>query len=144
MPENNDFIAINGNGADSDDNTDLFQEMVNNQLANIPTGKKLQFSDIKRICKYLSASIFDEDCSLWDGYITNMGEMNKSTYINFYFKKKKVALHRLLYGNFVEQLSDDEYLKFTCDNKGLCCTLSHLKKYKYQNKLSAVKNLQNQ
>jgi hypothetical protein len=42
--------------------------------------------------------------------------------------RKKKALHRLLYCNFIGDLYDSEYLKFTCDNKGKCCTLNHLKK----------------
>jgi hypothetical protein len=39
-----------------------------------------------------------------------------------------------LYCNFVEDLSDDEYLKFSCENKGNCCNIKHLKKFKYQKK----------
>ena len=44
-------------------------------------------------------------------------------------KNKKIALHRLLYCNFIEPLNDNEYLKFTCNNKGKCCSLKHLKKF---------------
>ena len=54
-------------------------------------------------------------------------------YINFYFRGKKIALHRLLYINFIGNLDDDEYIKFSCTNKGKCCNLNHLIKYKYVN-----------
>ena len=60
-----------------------------------------------------------------------MNNMHKGTYINFYFKNKKVALHRLLYSNYVSPLTIHEYLKFSCENKGVCCNVTHYKKYKY-------------
>lgn len=121
-------------------NDDLFKELLRRQLKNIPIDKKLQYSDIKRICKYIDTSIFDgESCCLWDGYITNINNINKGTYINFYFKKKKVALHRLLYTNFVEDLKKEEYLKFTCENKGRCCNVKHLKKFKYNKQKYSIK-----
>jgi hypothetical protein len=42
-----------------------------------------------------------------------------------------VALHRLLYSNFVAPLDSSEYLKFNCENKGICCNVNHYEKYKY-------------
>jgi len=115
--------------------SDLLKELLNKQLKNVPTSKKLQFSDMKRICKYINSSIFDEDhCCIWDGYVTNINNKSKGTYINFFFSKKKVALHRLLYNNFVGVLEDNEYLKFSCEYKGQCCNIFHLKKFKYQEK----------
>ena len=89
--------------------------------------------DQKRICKYICSSIFDENvCCIWDGYVTNINNKSKGTYVNFFFGGRKVALHRLLYTNFVEELHDNEYLKFSCENKGRCCNIHHLKKFKYQ------------
>lgn len=94
---------------------------------------------MKRICKYINNSIFDEDeCCLWNGYITNINNTNKGTYVNFYFRNKKVALHRLLYSNFVAPLSSSEYLKFNCNNKGICCNVNHYEKYKYS-KITDIK-----
>lgn len=125
---------------DNMDKDDILKELLSKQLKNIPSSKKLQFSDVKRISKYIDSSIFDENrCCLWDGYVTNMNNTCKGTYINFFFRKKKVALHRLLYVNFVGSLSADEYLKFNCENKGKCCNVFHLKKYKYQKKDSSEK-----
>lgn len=118
---------------------DLFMELHSRQIKNVPTEWKLSISDLKRICKYIKTSIFDDNnCCLWTGYITNMNNTNKGTYVNFYFKNKKVALHRLLYSNFVAPLDSSEYLKFNCDNKGVCCNLNHYEKYKYS-KPSTVK-----
>lgn len=117
-------------------NNRLLQELLLKQLKTVRTDKKLQYSDIKRICKYINTSIFDENnCCLWNGYITNTNNPNKGTYINLYFKKKKVALHRLLYENFIDELYSDEYLKFTCNNKGRCCNIHHLQKLKYRKKV---------
>lgn len=111
---------------------ELLNELIQKQLKNVPITKKLRYSDLKRLCKYFNTSIFDENkCCLWNGYITNERNTNKGVYINFYFKGKKIALHRLLYINFIDNLSDNEYLKFTCENKGKCCNVAHLKKFTY-------------
>lgn len=111
---------------------EIFRELLQKQLKKIQPSKKLQYNDIKRISKYITNSIFDENnCCIWNGYVTNSTKKNKGMYINFYFNSKKVALHRLLYVNFIDTLGDDEYLKFNCENKGKCCNIYHLKKFKY-------------
>ncbi len=111
----------------------LLKELIQRQLKDVPHDKKLQYNDLRRICKYVGTTLFDENCcSKWTGYVTNINNSNKGLYINFYFRKKKVALHRLLYANFVGHISDDEYIKFTCENKGFCCNIAHFKKFKYQ------------
>lgn len=116
-------------------NNNILKELLKRQLKNIPMEKKLQYQDLKRICKYIDTSIFDENtCCFWKGYVTNSNKLDKGTYINFYFKKKKAALHRLLYLNFVGELGDDEYLKYNCENKGVCCNIKHIKKFKYLKK----------
>ncbi len=111
---------------------EILKELISKQRKNVPLNKKLQYADIKRICKYIKHSIFDEDvCCLWTGYVTNANKSDKGTYVNFYFKKKKAALHRLLYLNFIGDLTENEYLKFTCENKGTCCNITHLSKFTY-------------
>ena len=113
-------------------NNDLLNELLKKQLKTVPLDKKFRYNDLKRLCKYVKSSIFDENvCTLWEGYVTNINNASKGIYINFYFKGKKTALHRLLYINFVGNLLDDEYLKFTCENKGKCCNVQHLKKFAY-------------
>lgn len=88
---------------------------------------------MKRISTYLIKSIFSNDCSIWTGYITQF--KNESYYINFYFNGKKVALHRLLYNNFLGDLDDSEYLKYNCENKGKCCNLNHFKRVLPENSI---------
>jgi hypothetical protein len=121
---------------------DLLKELLINQLKNINTNKKLNYGDMKRISKFLNNSIFHEtDCSLWNGYITNEKNHTKGTYINFYFNKIKIALHRLLYINYVGEISNKEYIRFTCDNKGKCCNINHMKKYSYNRSFLKTTNL---
>lgn len=112
--------------------SDLLDELLQKQLKTVPIDKKFRYIDLKRLCKYINTSIFDENiCSLWKGYVTNTNNISKGIYINFYFKGKKTALHRLLYINFVGALTDNEYLKFSCEHKGKCCNITHLKKFSY-------------
>lgn len=121
-------------------NNEIFKELIKKQLADVPLKWKLNINDMKRICKYINKSIFDKKkCCLWNGYITNINNSNKGTYVNFYFRNKKVALHRLLYSNFVAPLDSSEYLKFNCDNKGICCNINHYEKYKYSKNNNVVK-----
>lgn len=115
----------------------FLKELTDNQLKNVNHDRKLHFKDFRRIIKYINSSIFDDTkCCMWDGYVTNDTNSKRGTYVNFFFKNKKVALHRLLYENFVGQLGDDYYLKFSCDeekNCGKCCNIYHMIKYKYNN-----------
>lgn len=122
------IININKN---IEDKNKIFKELIAKQI-KVNNSNKLSVPDIKRISKNIVTSIFNlNECSIWDGYITNLNVKNRGTYINFYFKKKKVALHRLLYNNYVSVLNKDEYIKYTCENKGKCCNINHMKKYKY-------------
>lgn len=110
---------------------ELLDELIKKQLKNV-THNKMSFEDIKRLSKYIKSSIFDENnCSIWNGYITNSENETKGVYINFYYNAKKIALHRILYSNYVGELTDNEYLKFSCENKGKCCNVMHIQKFKY-------------
>jgi hypothetical protein len=102
-------------------------EMLRRQLHTVQSDKKLRADDIRRICEWISSSIFEKvRCSLWNGYITNDKHTHKWRYVNFYFNCKKVPLHRLLYINFVENLEDTEYIRYDCPNKGVCCNINHM------------------
>lgn len=109
------------------------RELKQKQLKSVPLSKRLRPSDIHRIVRHTDRSIFDEsNCCIWTGYITNLKNKRKGTYINFYFReKKKVALHRLLFANFKEDISDEDYIKYNCDNKGKCCNINHMIKFEY-------------
>lgn len=105
----------------------IFQELILKQRHDCDIDKKLTLMDIKRVSKNISTSIFDvSQCSIWNGYITNK-KNSKTCYINFYFRQQKVALHRLLYENYVNNLETNQYVKFTCSCKGKCCNVNHMK-----------------
>jgi hypothetical protein len=106
----------------------ILNEMLSRQLKNVQLAKKFTYKDIMRIVKHIDKSIFGKQCCIWKGFIANE-KPNKSPYINFYFREKKLALHRLLYSNYVNTLSSNEYIKYSCKNKGKCCTLNHMIKY---------------
>lgn len=116
-----------------DSQNQIIAEMIRNQLSDVAADKRLLHTDFRRIVRYIGTSIFTPGvCSLWQGYVTDRKTKNKGSYVNFYFRQKKVALHRLLYLNFLGPLADDEYVKFTCDNKGHCCSVHCLQKHKYR------------
>lgn len=110
----------------------IIAELIRNQLPVVRTDLRLQHSDFKRFARYLSVSIFAPGCSMWKGYVTDRTKTNKGSYINFYFHKKKVALHRLIYVNFIGALANDEFVKFKCVNKGHCCSVHCLEKNRYK------------
>ena len=98
----------------------ILSELVKNQKQNLSEDKKLLFNDFKRLSKHLSKSIFNKkECSLWN-------KNNYNLYIFFYLNKKKYSLHRLLYYNFIGPIKDSEYIKFSCNNKGICCNIYHI------------------
>lgn len=119
------------------DKKKILEELTSKQLKNISIERKLHYKDLRRIIKYIDTSIFDENiCCLWNGYVTNETNSKRGTYVNFFFRGKKVALHRLLFENFIGSLGEGYYLKFSCDdscNNGKCCNINHMIKYKYNN-----------
>jgi hypothetical protein len=108
-------------------------ELKKRQLPNVSLSKSFRTTDIQRIVQHTTTSIFDkEKCAIWTGYITNLQNRKKGTYINFYFRnKKKVALHRLLYANFKGEIGPRDYIKYSCSNKGKCCNINHIIKFEY-------------
>mgnify|MGYP000576626795 CR=1 FL=1 len=114
----------------------LVRELVSMQLQTVVPHRRLLHKDLRRLAKYIDSSINSDECCIWNGYVTNT-KNSRGSYINFFFRNKKVALHRLLYENFKGPLGDDCYIKFTCehdDNIGTCCNINHMIKYKYNTK----------
>ena len=111
-----------------------YLELSNNQLDEVDPSRKLSVNDMGRLLRYTKSSLFnDDECCLWNGYIANKKGINKKVkYAYFYFKKQKVALHRILFENYKDTLSNDEYIKFDCKNKGKCCNINHMNKFKYE------------
>ena len=103
--------------------TIIYQELIQKQRKNLVGDRKLSVQDLNRIASYLPDSIFTNKCSLWQGYIT---EINNNSFVNFFFNGKKQALHRILFYNFINDVNSNEYLKFTCENKGKCCSVNHI------------------
>lgn len=138
----NDSTGTSAGTSDSDDSyeeeipkmkkSDILKELMRRQLKRIPPENKLSYSDLERLVKRIRQSIFDKkQCCVWQGYITNSNSKKKVQYINFYFKGKKTALHRVLYNNFVKRIKVPGYITFNCPSKGKCCNVNHMifKKY---------------
>ena len=118
---------------------ELFNYMVLHQRKSVNPEFKLNFKDIRRIIKHTNGcSIFNKTCCQWDGYVT----YNKTYYINFYLHGRKIALHRILYINFINNLFENNYLTFKCNNKGSCISLNCIciKKLKKSNNISVTPN----
>lgn len=108
-------------------NDEFYLELIQSQRKDCRESKKLNLSELRRISKNLDNSIFDQSkCSIWNGYITNNNSDIKPSYINFYFRNKKIALHRLLFENYVNDIDKNQYLKYICSNKGICCNINHI------------------
>lgn len=116
---------INEKNNITNDKNNILEELIKNQLITVDYDKKFTLLDIKRLVNNIQTSIFSDNCCIWSGYIINS---KKNSYISFFIKNKKIALHRLLYCNFIGPLSDNEYIKYTCKNKGICCSIKHFKK----------------
>lgn len=86
---------------------------------------QLEINDLTRFLKHIETSIFNTDeCVIWSGSLTKCNN-GKSQYVNYYLNKRKLALHRILYINFVDDLEHNQYLKYVCNNPGLCCNIKH-------------------
>ena len=121
-------------------NEKILRELGTRQLPNLPTKWKLSTSDMRRICKGIDKNPFNKDeCVIWTGYVTNANNASKGKYINFYFRNHKVALHRILYSNYIDPLTDNDYIKFSCENKGVCCNINHYERYKYSKRTVPAK-----
>ena len=82
-------FVIKINNKTTDDKNKLYKEMISKQI-QVNNVNKLSTQDIQRITKNLNISIFDNnECSIWKGYITNINNKNRGTYVNFFLKKKK-------------------------------------------------------
>ena len=118
----------------------ILEELIKNQRNSVPIKYKLSNNDMKRLIKKLDKSIFDNECCNWDGSIVNK---NGKNYANFYFRQKKIALNRLLYINYVDDLEKGEYLKKICNCNSYCCNINHyVKKNKKIKKIIPENNKQ--
>jgi len=80
---------------------------------------RLTFIDLKRIDLLISGDITNSTkCCLYTG-------KPKGTYCTISFRGKKVSLLRILYHNLIEDINPHTRINHTCENKGICCNLSH-------------------
>jgi len=113
----------------------ILENLIKNQIDIIEIKSKLYLPDLKRLTNNLSKDIFCDECSLWKGPILNT---NNKEYISFFINGKKVTLNRILYKNYIGELEKKEYLKYSCINKGKCCTINHF--YKVNKKEKEINN----
>jgi hypothetical protein len=94
-----------------------------------PNKKDLKMSIIQLIKFLGNCNIGDNVLGIFD--LNKCCEYNSSANDkysnNFYINNKKIAIHRLLYINFVDDLDDNIYLKHKCINKN-CCNINHIEK----------------
>ena len=105
---------------------ELLTELISRQRKNIPQPVLLGFKDLNRIINNIDKSIFDNECTIWKGFIHSY---KNNHYINFFYKGSKKNLSRLLYYNFVGKIDEIEYIKNICKN-GKCCNINHYQKFK--------------
>jgi hypothetical protein len=121
----------------------VLMEMCTRQNKNIEKKYLLEYNDMIRILKNVDGNIFDNtNCIFWKGYMTKCNN-NKSSYVNFYLKKRKIALHRILYLNFIGSLDEKQYLKFKCANAGKCCNVNHILKVCNNENIINTQNIRN-
>lgn len=108
---------------------DIMGKLLDNQLPQC--NNRFKYNDMKRIVKQIRGDPFGDRCCLWYGYVTNSNVQKKGCYVNFYYKSKKQALHRLMYENYIGPLSPKSYIKYTCKNNGRCINVNHMTRRKY-------------
>lgn len=93
---------------------ELYQELLNNQLLNIDSSKKFQITDIKRISKKISNSIFNKkECTIW------------KCNTRFYFRRHRHCIRRLLYYNYIGDPTT-QHITLSCGNCK-CVNINHIK-----------------
>jgi len=107
----------------------IMDELISKQRKIMPQKRKLNYSDMSRIIKYVDKSLFDDKCCLWKGYVCCFNK-NKNYYINFFFGGKKIQINRLLYENYIGDVGKKEIIKNICENGGKCCNVYHYGKFK--------------
>jgi hypothetical protein len=107
---------------------EIVNKLFAKQIDNVDPKYRLNAKDIIRLSSYIGSDPFSEtECCKWKGAISKSSHQSK--YINFWFNKKKQALHRILYLNYKGELSKNKYLRFNCSNasmRGVCCNINHL------------------
>lgn len=96
------------------------EELIKYRRKDLDVTKKLSYKDCVRLLNNLDGSPFEEGCCSI--------KQNKLLHGFFYFNRKKVSISRLLYMNYVGDISDNEYVYRICRHKADCLNIGHLKK----------------
>lgn len=114
-------------------------ELVRNQLLDVPEENRLRLTDMERLAKFSDGhSYFDPVRStLFVGYVNK--NRPQDTCITFFFRKKKVALHRLLFQNYLGELTFRHYVRHLCGHRYSCVNILHLRRNDYVNKKTPPK-----
>ena len=103
----------------------IFRDFLRNQRKDVtPIGRygKLNFVECLRINKFLhNVDIFTDKCVVYE----NKNKNNK-TYISISYNGKKVSLLKLLYLNFVDDITNHSHIKYLCEHNGLCLSIKHI------------------
>lgn len=88
---------------------------------------RLHSGDVLRILKHIDGDIFGNECVIWKGPVSNLNNPKKGVYVKFFYRSKKLALHRILYHNLVSHIEKSAYMAYSCANSGRCLCLNHMR-----------------
>lgn len=106
---------------------EIFRKYFSQQRKNIANNDiygRMSFEDIKRVEKNIQGDIFSNECCSYKGEITN------KNYLTISFNGIKVSVLRLLYHNYIDDITENHILTYKCKNRSLCCCLNHLGCYR--------------
>lgn len=109
--------------------SETLRDLVTFQLPNIDFSVKLKYSDLIRLSPKLSVSPFRHQCSLWTAYVCK--SIPRSKNVVFFFNRKKQDIRRIIYANFVGELTARNYIKMECGNRECMC-IHHMRKGTYR------------
>jgi len=106
----------------------ILQELLVFQRNNIEPTTNFEYLDLVRLSKYIPASPFysNNKCCTWTSKKKNI-----RNYITFHYRNKKTTLSRLFYINYIGDLARNEYVSFSCNNRGHCLNINHIVKKTY-------------
>lgn len=93
--------------------------MQRRDVPDIGNYGKLEYEDIKRLDRYIDGDIFSQYCCVYNGE-------RKTNYITMSFRSKKISVLRLIYHNYVSDITRSDRILYLCDKKGVCCNINHI------------------
>lgn len=108
------------------------EELISRIIKGPKNDYKLSYNDCLRIHGFIndSNSMFGDECCLWKNKTKT--KTTKSKVGHLYINRKKASATRVLFVNYVDSLTANEYVLRTCDNKVDCVNINHLMKKTYK------------